>query len=116
MGRLLIVIGLFFFVLGLISNFFDVSMHINGSKGVNNIGHIWYYFGPKSLQLTEVIVSRYIDPCSSLDILNCTGFLWHPIISTILSFPAGLSFPTFSFFLIYFGLKKRMRPKKINKN
>jgi hypothetical protein len=48
---------------------------------------IWH---PGSLQVTEAIISRYIDPCGLLVALNCTPFLWHPLIATLLSWPAGL--------------------------
>ena len=109
MGRILIIIGLFFFILTLVGNFFDIKIHVNQSKGVTQIGQLWYYLSPESLQISEVIISRYIDPCSTLDILNCSGFLWHPIISSILTLPAGPSLAFISFLLIYFGLRKRKK-------
>ena len=115
MSRLIIVVGLIFFSLGLTGNYFDINLHISGSQGVTQIGQMWYYLAPESLQTAEVIVSRYIDPCSSLEILNCSGFLWHPIISSILTLPAGLSFSILAVLLIFLGFKKRKRLSKINK-
>ena len=115
MSRLIIVVGLIFFSLGLTGNYFDISLHLSGSQGVTQIGQMWYYLAPESLQIAEVIVSRYIDPCSSLEILNCSGFLWHPIISSILTLPAGLSFSILAVLLIFLGFKKRKRLSKINK-
>ena len=109
MGRILIIIGLFFFILTLVGNFFDIKIHVDQSKGVTQIGQLWYYLSPESLQISEVIISRYIDPCSTLDILNCSGFLWYPIISSILTLPAGPSLALISFLLIYFGLRKRKK-------
>ena len=43
-----------------------------------------------TLQASESIISRYIDPCGVITALDCTPFLWHPIISTILGWPAAL--------------------------
>jgi hypothetical protein len=54
------------------------------------IGNIWYSAHPGSLQVTEAIISRYIDPCGLIVALDCTPFLWHPLIATLLSWPAGL--------------------------
>ena len=111
MGRIFITFGLIFFAISVLSMHLDVLLHINGNVGYTQIGQIWYKYAPNSLQIAEAIVSRYIDPCSSLDILNCSGFVWHPIISTFLIFPTGLTFGILTFFFIYFGTKKR----RINK-
>ena len=113
MGRIFITFGLIFFAISVLGIYLDVLLHINGSLGYTQIGQIWYKYAPNSLQVTEAIVSRYLDPCSSLDILNCSGFVWHPIISTFLIFPAGLTFGILTIFFIYFGKKKR-RINKIN--
>ena len=119
MGRLLIILGLLLFILTLMSNYFDVKKylfdnsnvtnHIAGESGITQIGHLWAYISFESLQIAEAIVSRYIDPCSSFEILNCSGFLWHPVISSILTLPAGPTLAILSFVLIYFGLKKRKK-------
>ena len=111
MGRIFVTFGLLFFSLSVLAIYLDVLLHIDGNLGYTQIGQIWYKYAPYSLQIAEVIVSRYIDPCSSLEILNCSGFVWHPIISTFLIFPAGLTFGIFTIFFIYFGTKKR----RINK-
>ena len=113
MGRLFITFGLIFFVMSVLGIYLDVLLHINGSEGYTQIGQMWYKYAPNSLQIAEVIVSRYVDPCSSLEVLNCSGFVWHPIISTFLIFPAGLTFGILTIFFIYFGTKKR-RINKIN--
>ena len=113
MGRIFITFGLIFFTISVLGMYLDVLLHINDNVGYTQIGQIWYKYAPNSLQIAEAIVSRYIDPCSSLDILNCYGFVWHPIISTFLIFPAGLTFGILTIFFIYFGTKKR-RINKIN--
>ena len=115
MGRLLIIIGLVFFLLTLTANYFDISIHFDGLKGVTQLGELWYALAPESLQITETIISRYIDPCSTLKILNCSGFLWHPIISSLLYLPAALFLSVFSFLFIYLGLKKRRSYHRTNK-
>ncbi|MDF1794624.1 MAG: hypothetical protein P1U88_22125 [Thalassobaculaceae bacterium] len=40
-------------------------------------GFVWYTLAPSSLQLAEAAISRYVSQ-----------FLWHPVISTILVWPA----------------------------
>ena len=113
MGRIFITFGLIFFAISVLGIYLDVLLHIEGTQGYTQIGQIWYKYAPNSLQIAEAIVSRYIDPCSSLDILNCSGFVWHPIISTFLIFPTGLTFGILTIFFIYFGTKKR-RINKVN--
>ena len=107
MGRIFITFGLIFFAISVLGIYLDVLLHVDGSVGYTQIGQIWYKYAPNSLQIAEAIVSRYIDPCSSLDILNCSGFVWHPIISTFLIFPAGLAFGILTFFLFILEQKKK---------
>ena len=116
LGRIIIFFGISFFLLTLISNYFDISLHANENLGITQIGQIWFYFAPNSLQVAEVVVSRYIDPCSSLEILNCSGFIWHPFISSILSLPAAPFFAILSLLLIKLGLNKSFRKKKFTRN
>ena len=116
LGRVIIFLGVSSFLLTLISNYFDILIHINGKLGVTELGEIWFYFAPNSLQVAETIVSRYIDPCSSLDIFNCSGFIWHPFISSILNLPAAPFFAILSFLLIKFGLKKSYKKRSSIKN
>ena len=116
LGRVIIFLGVSSFLLTLISNYFDILIHINGKLGVTELGEIWFYFAPNSLQIAETIVSRYIDPCSSLDILNCSGFIWHPFISSILVLPAAPFFALLSFLLIKLGLNKSNTKRLSSKN
>ena len=111
LGRIIIFLGVSFFLLTLISNYFDILIHINGQLGITQLGQMWFYFAPNSLQVAEVLVSRYIDPCSSLEIFNCSGFIWHPFISSILVLPAAPFFAILSFLLIKLGLNKSYKKK-----
>ena len=54
------------------------------------LGQLWYLYSPTTLQGSESIISRYIDPCGLIMALDCSPFLWHPIIATILGWPAAL--------------------------
>ena len=67
------------------------------------LGNIWYNAHPKSLQVSEAIISRYIDPCGLIVALECTPFLWHPLIATVLSWPAGLFGFVLTGILWFFG-------------
>ena len=111
LGRIIIFLGVISFLLTLISNYFDILIHINGKLGITPVGEIWFYFAPNSLQVLESVVSRYIDPCSSLKIFNCSGFIWHPFISSILVLPAAPFFAILSFLLIKLGLIKSYKKK-----
>ena len=54
------------------------------------LGQLWYSKNPGSLQYVETVISRYIDPCSVITALDCSPFLWHPFLSTVLGWPAAL--------------------------
>jgi hypothetical protein len=115
-GRILILLGICFFLLTLVSNYFDITLQINKKEEITQLGQLWFYFSPNSLQLTEAIISRYIDPCSALDILNCSGFIWHPFISFILSLPAAPFLAILSFLFIACGIRKSGKTRVFNKN
>ena len=115
MGRILILFGICSFILTLVSNYFDVVLQIENKNEVTQLGQFWFHFAPNSLQIAETIVSRYVDPCSALDILDCSGFIWHPFISSILLMPAAPILALLSFIFITFGLKKSARKREKNK-
>ncbi len=108
-GRIFILLGVSSFVLTLVSNYFDIILQIENKNEITQLGQFWFYFAPNSLQVAEVIVSRYVDPCSALDVLNCSGFIWHPFISSILLLPAAPVLAFLSFVLIAFGIKKSVK-------
>ena len=79
------------------------------------LGRLWYLYSPTTLQATESIISRYVDPCGLITALDCSPFLWHPFIVTILGWPAALVMIGFSIkFWWVGGLFGRhlTRPKK----
>ncbi len=115
MGRILIIFGICSFILTLMSNYFDIVLQIEGKEEITQLGQFWFHFAPNSLQIAESIVSRYVDPCSALEILDCSGFIWHPLISSILLMPAALMLALLSFVFIGFGLKKAVRKREKNK-
>ena len=114
-GRVLILFGICLFILTLVSNYFDVFLQIENKNEITQLGQFWFHFAPNSLQIAESIVSRYVDPCSALDILDCSGFIWHPFISSILLMPAAVILAILSFIFIAFGLKKSSRIRAKNK-
>ena len=114
-GRILILFGICSFIFTLVSNYFDVVLQIENKNEVTQLGQLWFHFAPNSLQIAESIVSRYIDPCSALDILDCSGFIWHPFISSILLMPAAVILAILSFVFIALGLKKSSRIRAKNK-
>ena len=83
-----------------------------GKNEITKLGQFWFHLAPNSLQIAETIISRYIDPCSALDILNCSGFIWHPLISSILLMPAAPVLALLSTIFIVFGLKKSARKRE----
>ncbi len=113
-GRIFILLGISSFVLTLISNYFDIILQIDNKNEITQLGQFWFYFAPNSLQVAEAIVSRYIDPCSALEVLNCSGFIWHPFISYILLLPAAPFLALLSFVFIGFGIKRSARKKISN--
>lgn len=67
-------------------------------------GFVWYTLHPSSLQLAEAAVSRYIGQ-----------FLWHPVISTILVWPAFAVFGAIAA-LFFLGGRRRSRPASRNRS
>jgi hypothetical protein len=54
------------------------------------LGQFWFERHATSLQVTEAIVSRYVDPCGLIMALGCEPFLWHPMIVTLLGWPTAI--------------------------
>ena len=115
MVRVLILFGICSFILTIISNYFDIILQIEGKNEITKLGQFWFHLAPNSLQIAESIISRYVDPCSALDILDCSGFIWHPFISSILLMPAASILALLSFIFIAFGLKKSVKKRQKNK-
>ena len=100
-----------FSLLAIFSCSYDVHLLLNGlDPRFTSIGRFWYELSPNSLQIFEVIVSRYIDPCSLFLNLGCSPLLWHPLISSILILPATPIFILLS--LSFIWLQRRSRNQK----
>ena len=54
------------------------------------LGQFWFEHHASSLQITEAVVSRYVDPCGLIVPLGCEPFLWHPVMVTVLGWPSAL--------------------------
>ena len=54
------------------------------------LGQFWFERHAASLQVTETVISRYVDPCGLIVALGCEPFLWHPLIVTLLGWPTAL--------------------------
>ncbi|MDC0228270.1 hypothetical protein OAK51_07220 [Alphaproteobacteria bacterium] len=115
-GRIFIFIGILFFLLALTSNYLDISLQLKGKTEITEIGMLWSEFAPNSLQMAETIISRYVDPCSALEILNCSGFIWHPFVVSILLLPAAPFLAILSFISIGFGIKKSSKGRRLKQN
>ena len=81
------IIGYGFGIVALYAIWLDLS-----STGAPSIvlGQFWADRHLTSLMIGEAVVSRYIDPCGLIVALGCAPFLWHPLIATILGWPAAL--------------------------
>ena len=84
------------------------SLHLS----MTQLGQIWFDLAPASLQLTQAVIERYIDPCGLIRQLNCEPFLWHPMISTLLQWPAVFVFLGLA--TLFVGLV-RLCPKSRNR-
>ena len=71
------------------------------------LGQFWFTHNSVSLQVSEAIISRYVDPCGLIIALNCEPFLWHPLIASLLGWPAALIFIMLT--LIFGGLGRLTR-------
>lgn len=65
------------------------------------LGAVWYEAHPGSLQVTEAVISRFIDPCGLIVALECSPFLWHPLIAGLLTLPAGMFFALMTGILLF---------------
>ena len=97
-------IGYSFGLVALYAIWIDVS-----STGTPStvLGQFWADRHLASLMIGEAVVSRYIDPCGLIVALGCAPFLWHPVIATLLGWPATLVFLLFAVF--FAGLARLIR-------
>ena len=76
----------------LLSFWYFITDRLQQKSSATLLGQMWFNNSPTSLQLAEVVIDRYIDPCSLISLLGCPSFLWHPTISSILQLPASIFF------------------------
>ena len=83
------IVGYGFGLVALYAIWLDLS-----STGAPSIvlGQFWADRHLASLMIGEAVISRYIDPCGLIVALGCAPFLWHPMIATLLGWPAALVF------------------------
>ena len=81
------IIGYGFGLVALYAIWIDVSL--TGTPSTV-LGQFWADRHLASLIISEAVVSRYIDPCGLIVPLGCEPFLWHPLIATVLGWPAAL--------------------------
>ena len=97
-----LIILILFFVVTIFSTSYDVHLLVNGKEpSFSSIGEFWFKLSPTSLQISEAVVSRYVDPCSLFMALDCDPLLWHPIISSFLLMPSTPTFIIISIFLLW---------------
>ena len=81
------------------------------------LGQIWFEIDPQSLQVSEAIIERYIDPCGLIIALGCSPFLWHPVIASVLQWPAVLFFALLAVIFNLIGrLFTRIKGRRRNYN
>ena len=99
-----LIFSIFSLLLFLLACWFLVADLLNTDEASRLLGDVWFENSPGSLQVSEAIISRYIDPCGLIMALGCSTFLWHPVISTMLVWPAGLFFILLS--AVVFGISR----------
>ena len=82
----------------------DLSVTSQPSKV---LGQFWFEHHASSLQITEAVVSRYVDPCGLIVPLRCEPFLWHPVLVTVLGWPTALVLLLLTAFFL--GVARLMR-------
>tara|TARA_Y100000590_G_scaffold338501_1_gene385738 strand:+ start:768 stop:1049 length:282 start_codon:yes stop_codon:yes gene_type:complete len=91
-GVLFVLTGSFIFL----ADIFDVL----GSDSIFiSLGEIWFQVNKSSLIISESFISRYIPLIGS--------WLWHPVISSILTIPAFLLFAVSGLIVLLFSRKQK---------
>lgn len=88
-GIIFKIIAALFGLLALYVIWLDISASTSPSL---LLGEFWFGHHSLSLQVSEAVISRYVDPCGLIVALNCEPFLWHPLIASLLGWPAALVF------------------------
>jgi len=98
-------------LMALYAMWLDLSVTDEPSKV---LGQFWFEHHAASLQITEAVISRYVDPCGLIVPLGCEPFLWHPVLVTVLGWPTALVLLLLTgFFLSIARLMRGSRERKI---
>lgn len=81
------ILGYLFGLVALYAIWLDLTM---SSQPSVILGQFWFERHAASLQVTEAVISRYVDPCGLIIALGCEPFLWHPLVATLLVWPTAL--------------------------
>ena len=73
------------------------------------LGQFWFERHAASLQVTEAVISRYVDPCGLIIALGCEPFLWHPVVATLLGWPTAIVLLMLTG--LFLGLARLMRSR-----
>lgn len=101
---------LFFGLMVLVAVYVDLT---DGRAGFTDVGYLWFQLAPTSLQVSEAVISRYVDPCGLIISLDCAPFLWHPTIAFILLLPAAPFFIGVTAILIVWRKYREGRGKAV---
>ncbi|MCH2548780.1 MAG: hypothetical protein MK031_01840 [Alphaproteobacteria bacterium] len=91
-GATLVLTGSFIFIVDLFNVLESEFIFIS-------LGEIWFQINKSSLIISESFISRYIPLIGS--------WLWHPIISSILTLPAFLLFAATGLSVLLFSRKQK---------
>ena len=91
-------------LMALYAMWLDLSVTDEPSKV---LGQFWFEHHAVSLQITEAVISRYVDPCGLIVPLGCEPFLWHPVLVTVLGWPTALVLLLLTGFFL--GIARLMR-------
>lgn len=109
MKYIFIILGVIFGLLGFAATIKDIT---TPDEPWIIVGRLWFEWSPSSLQVVEAVISRYIDPCGLIVSLNCSPFLWHPVIATVLNWYAV---PVFFLLAVIFSALGRYLSKRKKK-
>ena len=98
------IVGYLIGLIALYAMWLDLRMTDEPSKV---FGQFWFEHHAASLQITEAVISRYVDPCGLIVALGCEPFLWHPVLVTILGWPTALVLLLMTGFFL--GIARLMR-------
>ncbi len=91
-GVLFVLTGSFIFLADIFDDLGSDSIFISS-------GEIWFQVNKSSLIISESFISRYIPLIGS--------WLWHPVISSILTIPAFLLFAVSGLIVLLFSRKQK---------